>query len=178
MDSDISYKLKTKLLWLYIKPLLSWAAEELINKFNITETEAESELYILCYELIKNYNISKSSVVPYLVRFIPLYYSKTVRKLEKEYKKYITYGLKPKEESYNIEEEYYWQSPKILLENKYVGKVFTKEQKYLISIIITLDNPTCVELASKCNISRETMRQLLQQLKNTLEDKACQFQME
>jgi len=159
--------------YLLLRPCLLWLRERLIENFHMRSCEAESELYILCGGLFNSFNYKKSSIVPFLVKHIPWAASKLERKLTKQILKEIPSGLiTMPDEPYKIEEEYYWSVPDVLMNDRYVGKSFTKGEKYVIYTILTSDNEelTVSHLARKCNIDRKTMTQKLLDLKEVFEN--------
>ena len=158
--------------YLLVRPHLLWLRDKLIENFHMKNCEAESEVYIFCANLFNNFNYEKSSIVPYLVKYIPWIASKLERKLTRQLLKEVPSGLiNIPEKPYGIQEEYYWKVPNILLTDRYIGKSFTRSEKYVIYMILTSDSKELTKnhLARKCNIDRKTMVSKLMDLREVLE---------
>jgi len=76
------------------------------------------------------------------------------------------------DEPYEIQEEYYWQVPNILLTDRYINNLFTRSEKYYIyKILMSEDNKlTQRDLSEACGISRPTMIQRISELREVLND--------
>jgi len=158
--------------YLLVRPCLLWLRGRLIKNFHLKNCEAESEMYIFCADLFDNFNYKKSSIVPYLVKYIPWMASKLERKLTRYTLKEIPDGLTVvPEDPYYIQEEYYWKVPNILLTDRYVGKSFTLGEKYFIFKLLTSDKQdlSIQKLAKQCDMDRKTMTLKLRDLKEVLE---------
>jgi hypothetical protein len=143
----------------------------MIDNFLLEPDEAESELYLLCARLFENFDKDKSSIIPYLRSHIPWKAHHLIRKLTKYHRREDTCGLTMLPEELDmIHEEYYWRVPDVLIIDKFVGKLFTRDQKYLISkILMSEDNKlTTKDLAISCGVSRPTMIDRLSDLKESL----------
>ena len=142
--------------YLLLRPILGWLKEELIKK-GLEPDEAESELYLYSSKLFNEFNTSRSSIIPYLEKAIPWAASKLLR-TKKEAK--ITY----QEEEYFLDEEFYWDPIKILIEDRYVGKMFTRSEKSVISRILSEDK----DLVPNLLVGRKTVYTYLGDIKEVL----------
>jgi len=157
--------------YLLLRPILLWVKDEIISRSSYEPSEAESELYLLCCRLFDGFDLQKSSIIPYLNKYIPWKIAHLLRNLNKGYQKEIPSGLiAQEEEPYELQEEYYWKIPNILFTTRYVGNLFTIRQKYFIYILLMSDDNkiTTKDLAESCNISRQTMKTRLLELKEVL----------
>jgi hypothetical protein len=150
-----------------LRPCLRWLDEK-IAVFGLTSEEVDSELYILSAQLYKGFNKEKSSIIPYLERFIPWHLEKLFKRLKKTTLKEEPAGLTIIEQDLPIYESFYWKN--ILLEDKWVGKSFTRAQKYLISIILTTDENELTHqyLSRVMNTDRRHIGKIISELKEIL----------
>jgi len=161
---------RIRVFYKLLRPLLSWLKEDIINTFNIESDEAESEIYIFCAKLYNKYNPTKSSIIPFLLKFIPLCKTNLYYQLNKKTIKEIPSGLLQQEDSPSYtQEEYYYIYPKIIFEDRYIGKSFTFTQKYIINELLMLDNDELnnLKLAEKLNLSRQTTAKKLEEIAQT-----------
>jgi hypothetical protein len=159
-----SQKRKIYFLWRETKYLLDLNLQYLLNITGVSKEEIESEYYISCYNIYRRYDMSKSSIVPYLSKAIPWEIEKLIKRIKKQNK----IDVFPFEENtYYLKEDYYWEPKKLIRETKFL-KNFTKSEKFLILTILLADQEELkkVSLAKKIKISRETMFQNLDILKN------------
>lgn len=154
-------------LYLLIRPIVEWIVPEL-KTLGLNKDEIESELFILCADIFNNYDKSKSSIIPYLENQIPWFITKMLNKIKK-YNSTVPQDFEISEGTSYINEEYYWNS-NILFCNKYVGKYFTRSQKYLIYIILTSDDKELsqIKLANTCKVERKRIVRMLNELKDIL----------
>lgn len=155
-------------LYLLLRPKLGWLKQKL-KELDLEGAEAESEIYLMCCQLFKMFDPQKSSLVPFLTRHIPWEASKLIRKLSKHTD--IPSGLIKPDEEYWMDEEFYWTIPHILLEDRYIGNLFTASEKYLIYVILESDTDELhqVSIASKMQINRKTWISRMKELKEILE---------
>jgi transcriptional antiterminator len=73
---------------------------------------------------------------------------------------------------YEIDEEYYWSAPEILINDRYVGKRFTKSEKYIIYIVLLSDDNALSNqcIADICNVDRKTIASKLSDIREVLEE--------
>jgi len=155
--------------YLLTRPLFDWLKTYLIT-LGLEPDEAESELFILAAEIFGKFDPNKSSIIPYLSRAIIWETNHLLRLLDVGDNKQAPKGLLVSEESYHLDNEIYLKTPDILFEQKYLGKCFTKGQKYLISIILAADEKvTRTELARKAGMERKNLRDRLEEIKTILE---------
>lgn len=162
--------------WKLIRPLLSWFEKGIIQTYELEPAEAESYIYLFAAKLFKNFNPQKSSIIPYLQKQIPWQAKDFCLTLTKKYNKFYSFPGNEivnsyQNDSYNSIEEFYWATPKILFEEKFIGKVFTKSQKYIISKILSTDDNSLsqVNLAKKLNLSKDMLVSHLKVIKSTME---------
>ena len=157
--------------YLLLRPILGWVKSSLLAK-GLNNSESESELFILSTEIYMNYDRDKSSIVPYLENQLPWFVSRMIARIEKELcLNEVPAGLTEIEGTYLMDENFYWKSPSILLEDRYIGKCFTRSEKYIINtIIVSDDNKLSVQgLAKKCNMDRKRMKARLSDIKEILQ---------
>lgn len=158
--------------YLLVRPLLDWLVD-IIKSYDLNKAEIESELYIYTANLFNYYNPNKSSIIPYLKKYIPWTATHLVHKLNRQtLKEQLNNNYIP-ENYYCLDEEYYWNPNKILFEERYVGKRFTTGEKYAIYRILFLDSSelTTVNLAKELGVSRITMINKLKELQELEEFK-------
>lgn len=161
---DYSYQERSYSFYLLLRPILEFLKVRLSGY--LEPSEVESVLYLMCIDIFNNYDIDRWSIVPYLENCLPWYISKVIREHE-EVDDFIL--LAGEEENYNTIEEFYWKN--ILLEDRYVGKCFTRGEKFVIYNIIESDNDklSVNALARKLNMKRWAMKKKLQELKEIFE---------
>lgn len=159
--------------YLLIRPMLGWLKKELISEYSIEPHEAESELYILCANLFNGFDYNKSSIIPYLSKHIVWKINRLKRKLNKTILKEEPSGLNiiSEHEHYTIDEEYYWSVPNILIDDKYITKLFTRSEKYIIMTILSCDNCLTIQgIADMCEINKKTAALRLSDIREVLAD--------
>ncbi len=158
--------------YLLLRPILEWA-KKFLKETELEACEIESELFLLSEKLFKRFDPTKSSIIPYLQNQLPWEVARLTAELKnRELKEEFYIGIE-EEGFYYLEEEFYLSAPKILFEEKYLGKDFTKAEKYLIYIILTVnDNElTQTKLASYCNVERKNITNRLSGLREKLESR-------
>lgn len=156
--------------YLLMRPLLGWAKRHLLELGLLAE-EAESELFIMCEKLFSGYDKYKSSLIPYLEKQLPWQISKMFSRVDKyTCTEEEPNGLLALEDVYELDEEFYWSTPNILFEDRYIGKFFTRSEKYVISIVLTADESdlSAKGLARLCGIDRRTMKEMLEGIQEVL----------
>jgi len=159
--------------YLLVRPLLGWVKRILVVDHDLLPSEAESELYLLCSRLFSGFDRNKSSIVVYLSKYIPWKAEHLIRKVEKGSLKEEPCGLlNSPEESYEMDEEYYWKIPDILTTDRYIGNVFTRSMKYVTYNILISDSKdlTVTTLAKRMKVSRSTMTKRLNEIREKLEN--------
>ena len=142
--------------YLLLRPILGWLKEALIEK-GLEPDEAESEIFLFASYLFDKFNTNRSSIIPYLEKAIPWATAKLLRtKKEAE----ITY----QEEEYFLDEEFYWDPIKILIEDRYVGKCFTRGEKYIILKVLAEEEFSAADLP----IDRKTVYMYLKDIREVL----------
>lgn len=158
---DYSYQERSYSFYLLLRPILEFIKVRLEGY--LESEEIESVLYLMCIDVFNNFDKDKWSIVPYLENSLPWYISKVINEHKEQN---IPVELAGEEEEYILDEEFYWRN--ILLEDTYVGKCFTRGEKYLIYNIIESDKKdlSVNALARKLNIKRWYMKKMLQELKD------------
>jgi len=148
--------------YLLLRPLLQFLKEQL-NSYGLEDDEVESELYLLSDTIFSHFDKDRSSILPYLEKQLPWHISKFLKSIENKHKPLGNLPFFNGETTYNMDEEFYWSVPNILFEEKYVGKCFTRAEKYVIYMIITSsDNDLLVtRLADRCKIDKRRMKTML-----------------
>lgn len=162
-SEDVSKSERVYGFYLLLRPLLGWVKSSLLD-LGLLAAEVESELFLLCERLFTNYNKEKSSLIPYLEQQLPWQVSKIIAKTNKSLcLKEEPRGLLNINGDYNLDEEFYWRVPSFLFEDRYVGKCFTRSEKYVITKTLTADNKelSVQGLARLCNIDSRTMKNIL-----------------
>jgi hypothetical protein len=147
--------------------IFDWIKDKL--KVYITVEEIPGEIFIICANIVNRYNPKKGTWIEYLKNQIYWQIKKHLKQIPNNYKQLLVI---PNTEPYYIQEEYYFNPNKILIEDKYL-KNLTKEDKYIIYQILMLDkyDINITNIASKCNRMRDTFRPILNDLKNKLKEK-------
>lgn len=152
--------------YLLLRPILSWLGKTL-SEYNLQRDEVESELYLFCAELFNRFNPQRSSIIPYLEKHVPWIAGHWVEKMKRTMLYEIPSGLiKTSGEPNYIQEQFYWKPENILFEERYIGKFFTRAQKYIIFKVLTADKSDLTQtgLAKLCGLSRKTMINQLKEL--------------
>ena len=154
--------------YLLVRPLLGWLKKELVA-LNLEVDEAESELYILCGALFRRFERDKSSIIPYLEKQLPWQAANLLKTIKKQTRPLEESPYRDMSMPYIMDEEFYWRVPGILFEDKYVGKCFTRGEKYLIYMILTTDdkNLSVKKLADKAQMDRRRMKDILSDISST-----------
>ena len=152
---------KYKVFWRVLGDSLLWIHIRLL-KAGLEPFEANSEIFLLCCRLFREFDTSKSSIVPYLENNISWMAAELLRKYKQSPE--IPSGLIQTEGTYEMEGEIYLTSPGFLFENKWLAKGLSKAQKNLILKILTTDSLTERNLANRCRFSKNTVRTQLQHL--------------
>lgn len=163
-DKDYSYQDRSYSFYLLLRPVLEFLKVRLEG--SLESPEVESELYLMCIDVFNNHKVEKASIVPYIERCLPWYMSKLIKKHKGQNNLIDMAGL---EEEYILNEEFYWKN--ILLHDMYVGKCFTRSEKYLIYNIIESDSEdlSVCSLAKLFGVNRATMKNLLSNLKEVFQ---------
>jgi len=159
--------------YILLRPVLMWVKEIMIKEFFLEPSEAESELYLLCCRLFDDFDRHKSTLIPYIKKHLPWKVHHLLRKLKRNSLREMPAGLiEIPDEPYELEEEFYFKVPNILLTERFVGKLFTRSQRHVIYSILISDNEdlTIKKLAEKMQISRQTMKKRLKEIEERLKD--------
>jgi len=163
---DYSYQERSYSFYLLLRPLLEFLKDRLVG--SLEEAAAESELYLLCHKVFDSYDPSRSSIVPYLENCLDFTIGDYLKDLDLEELTEEVLLADPGEE-YTLDEEFYWKN--ILFQNTYVGKCFTRGEKYIIYTIIESDEKdlSVTRLAKRLNRKRWQMKEKLLEIKEVFE---------
>ena len=155
--------------YLLTRPLLTWVIPEL-RTLGLESDEIVSELYLLSASIFLGFDREKSSVIPYLEKYIPWHAAKVLRRLKKQWNPQIKVQAEGLETEATLDEDFYWRMPGILFEDRWVGKCFTRAEKYLISIVLMADDSelSIVSLAAAANVDRKKITTMLSDMKAVL----------
>ena len=147
--------------YIAIRPILKWVKPYLVRE-GLTSDEAESELYLLSADLLKGYNPNRSSLVPYVQRQT-LWYMEAMSKRVKRFSRFDYEELGGYDKTYELKDEIYLATPQILFEERYIGKVLDRTEKFIVSQILESDSKELsqAKLAKRLDIDRKTMRKKL-----------------
>ena len=159
LNKEYKYTDRLKLFHKIISPLYKNISERLLLTGTFKK-DLDGSLYLISDEIFKKYNPERSSLVPYIERVLFWYLDQIKEK--KEY-----YPLEFIEE-YQLDEEFYYRVPNILFEDKYIGKLFTIEEKYVINQILTSDSFSIRKLSRDLSISRESLKQIINSIKEKI----------
>jgi hypothetical protein len=171
-SEDASAEEKLHGFYLLLRPILGWVQVELAQ-LGLEKHEVESELYILSCIIFKHFNKDKSSIIPYLEKQLEWRAGRFVAEAKKRYAPTPAEDYRAQQWHDSIDEEFYWRAPSILIEDRYVGKCFTRSEKYTILHIMTSDklNLSTKALARTMGVDRRTMKEKLNDIRNIFADK-------
>lgn len=152
--------------YLLLRPFLGWLRNRLVL-MGLEKDEAESEIFLLTNTLFSNFDTTKSSIIPYLEKQLPWYIGRTLKSIQNRYSDLDEHPVFDPNMTYLQDEEFYWRVPGILFEEQYVGKFFTRAEKYLIYMILTADDKELSDagLARRCGVERKRMKSMLSDLR-------------
>jgi hypothetical protein len=156
LNNKFSYPDRVYVLYLLLLPSLNWIKPSL-EELGLEKDEIDSELFLIVSELFKKYDYNKSSLIPYIEKYLPIYIASRLKYLKRSSFEIVS-GLIRKDDLDYIKEEYYLSIPDILFEDKFICKHFTKRQKYLIYKILINDSLSTRELVKLINVSREFLK--------------------
>lgn len=161
---NLKRSIRQQVFFKAILPLLEWLRVKIRLNYDLEEDEITSELYLMSCDLFNTFNKNKSSIIPYLEKYIIFFAQKLETKLNR-----CTInkdGLLCRKDFTCIEEEYYWNKKDLLLGNKYISNVFTNSEKYIIINILELDDDklTKAEIARKLKLNIKTTNRLIENL--------------
>jgi len=169
-SKDYNFSYRVRVFHALLKPLLGWARKSL-KEAGLEEHEIDSELYIICWHLLKEYKPYKSSIVPYLRKQVPWKIASLLERIRKCNTE-IPSGLITKpEESYSMPNEIYLSVPNILFEDRWLGKNLQKCQKYLIYRLLVADSHKREDLAEDNALGRWTIFNRISELRDILKER-------
>lgn len=168
MTSDlVLLKTKKYIFYKIILDLLDWVLDE-IKKYDLEKDEIKSEVFILSCRLYNNFDETKSSLIPFLEQHIDWELARLFKKLKKET---ILQEQVPKKYTNSLPEEVYIKLPESLFfEDRFLGKVFTTSEKYVIQEILSEEHINYLNLSEKSGIDRRTIKDKVDSIKNKLEE--------
>lgn len=165
--SDYAKKDKRYVFFLLLLPIVEWLKPKM-KEYGLEGPEIMSELFLLSVRVFNDFNKEKSSIIPYLRRQLPWSIKDMFDRLERNYPRKTSIEQGAEDKSYCIDEEFYWE--KILFEDRWVGKCFTRSEKYLIHILVTSDRDVSYKkLAKETNMERHTLKARLHDIQEILE---------
>jgi len=163
----ISDQMKKHIFFKLVNNLLTWTREEL-KKYDLEEHEIDSEIFIMSCSLLDRFDETRSSLIPFLERHIDWELSRLFKKLRREV------ILKEKiQKDYIIvfADEIYLKSPELFIfEDKFLGKLFTQSEKYVIHEILLEEHINYLNLSEKLSIDRRTLKNKIDIIRTKLED--------
>jgi hypothetical protein len=150
-----------------LKPTLGWL-EDGLGALGLSALEVESEVYILCCDVYDGFDRRRSSIIPYLERFIPWYVRELFERVESARLREEPCGLSIGPWDTTVQESFHWQN--IILNDSWGGKCFTRGQKYLIYVILTSDDKELSQRALARTLGQDVRRTrtMIEQLRNKL----------
>jgi hypothetical protein len=149
--------------------LLDWLIPK-IKELDYEDAEINSELFLFSCRLYKEYDQSKSSLVPYLESRMDW---KIANLFSRRLNKRPPILKEPfyKDYSYEMDNEVYLSSPSsILFENRYLGKVFTSSLKCVIQELLEEDRLNYLNLSQKLGISSFLLKIKVEKIRSKLEE--------
>ena len=172
-STEYPLSVRRQVFYSLIRPTLEWLIETLIS-YGLEKDEAESEVFLLCARVMKNFEPERSSFLVYTERAIPWYTAALIKKIGRET---LEEGQRPTEapeRSYEMPNEIYLTCPKFLFETRFLGKDLSYSEKTLILSIITEDDYDCRSLGEKNSTSKSTMNSRLKDLKRLIKERMTQ----
>lgn len=167
-NKDHPYNDRLYAFYLLMLPVLEWVKPSFYG-IGLSNEETETEVFLMVNNIFNGYNSDKSSLVPYVENSIKWQLDKCIRRLLKTRVEEPS-GFLLEDDSYFLEENYYWNGNKVLFEDRYIGKCFTRSEKYLIHKIINTSSDRLSHrlMSEDFKISRENLRLRLNDLKEVL----------
>jgi predicted DNA-binding protein YlxM (UPF0122 family) len=146
--------------YLLVKPLLLWSAKS-FKQAGLEKDEIESEFYLLAAKLFENFDVTKSSIVPYLEKRVPWYVKKRLDSINKYCNKInalvdYTYSCTME----GISQDFLFSAQKL----------FTADEIYVISKVLTLDKEdlNTSSIAEALKVNRKTVYKYLDKIAQKL----------
>lgn len=145
--------------YVLLRPVLDWAKTAFVEA-GLEPDEAESELFLLTIRIFNKYDLTKSSIVPYVERAITWEVSSFIKKLSrKEVRDPFEHEI-----SYQMPDEIYLSIPAFLLENKWLARDLSRAEKHLILRLLVNEHQGCRTLADDCRMGKTAMNTRLSNL--------------
>ena len=148
--------------YLLLRPMLGWLKQKL-RLLGLENAEIESELYLIAHSVFAGFNTEKSSIIPYLRKQLPWKIAKSLELIKKKQDPLPLTDISGDPDSYYLNEEFYWRIPGISLEDRYVGKCFTRAELYVIYMILVSDDKelSTRKLAEAVRVDKRRMKEML-----------------
>ena len=154
--------------YLILKSSLGWIKDSLLTA-GLEEDEAESEIFLLTTRLFTDYNPNKSSIVPYIERYLSWKVADLINKYKKE--QTLSAEFLCIENSYEIESEFYLTIPGFLFEERWLAKSLSQFQKHLILKVLSTDSTSARSLANNCLLGKSTVCKQLQDIADIIKER-------
>jgi hypothetical protein len=163
------YNTELRLIHKALRPSLNDLRKEFI-KVCPDPKEVTAEVYLYLDYLYRKYDKTRSSLVPFFIKYTFLLVSKYIKRVERKNKQ--DFLLTEPQKEYKIYEEYYLSIPNILLDDKYICKELDRGSKYIIYKILISDNNNISsrELAKETHMSRDKITKKIYDIRQILKN--------
>lgn len=168
LDKDLPVKARQEMLYKALLPSLNWAKDSLTDRCDLEPDEANNELFLLCVELLEDFD-DEGNLLYFVETRTPWKMSSLLKKLALPPEKPI--GLWLEQSACHIEEEMWPSSPKFLLENCWMAKGLSCYEKLLILKILTAEALSCRTLSESLGISKTSINEDLRILASKMKGK-------
>jgi len=158
-NKEVSIVTKKKLLYKILSPSLDWVRDALRTQCNLEQEEAESEIFLLCNTLIEEFDPNKR-LLYYIETRTPWKVSELLNRLSPPPEDAT--GLEINLGTYCIEEEIWPSIPKFLFETRWLAKNLSIYEKAIILTLLTLEAPSCRQIAQSLGVSKTSINEDLQ----------------
>lgn len=150
---------RSHLLFLLVKDQLGWLKRS-ITDLGLEPAEADSEIYLVCTGLLKEFEPSNSSLLYYLETRLPWEASRLLKQLSPPPEKAV--GLTIETGSYPPEQETSVLFGELLFGNRWIAQTLSDYEKLLIIRLLTTDSLSGRKLAKDCWVDKTLMNEDLQ----------------
>jgi hypothetical protein len=145
--------------YVLLRPALGWVEDSLLNA-GLEPDEVESELFLLTARLFRDFDPLRSSIIPYLEKYVPWKVAALLRQITPPPETPV--GLLSLEETYEMEFEPGLSAPGFIFEDRWLARNLSQRDKHLILKILTVDEPRVRNLSDACKVSKSTIASNLQ----------------
>ena len=168
MSTEVKSSIKSTLLFSTSYKLFYKLLSPIMKEKGLTKDEINSELFIFCAALIKRYDPKKSSLIPFLCHQVPWEMARFFKKFSRPV---ILQEQIQREYSYKLNEDCYLEYlESILFENRFIGKVFTPDERCVIYHIALDEGVNCLKLSRKLGIDRKTIKDKVESIRSKLSE--------